>query len=77
MLKKNKKLVYVVLDDDNVPLYVNKSIKKIGKFVNKTHEIFNHGTLKLSTIDEYNKTHSEEAMIDNMFKEWMKSRGNK
>lgn len=77
MLKKNKKLVYVVLDDDNVPLYVNKSIRKIGKFVSKTHKIFNHGTLKLSTIDEYNKTHSEETMIDNMFKEWMNSRGNK
>ena len=37
--------------------------------------IYQH--LKVTTLDEYNKTHSEETMIDNMFKEWMNSRGNK
>lgn len=77
MLKKNKKFVYVVLDNNNVPLYVNKNMRKISKFSNKYYKNYYSRALKVTTLDEYKKTHSEEAMIDDMFKEWMKSRGNK
>jgi hypothetical protein len=83
MLKKNKKFAYVVLDKDNTILYINKNINKIDKFIDKYRLMFGispgflYQHLKLTTLDEYNKTHSEESIIDDMFKEWMNSRGNK
>lgn len=78
MLKKNKKIVYVVVDyETGEPLFISKNFKKINKFSNKYYKNYYCGKLKVTTLDEYNKTHSEETMIDNMFKEWMKSRGNK
>ena len=78
MLKKNKKIVYVAVDyETGEPLFISKNFKKINKFSNKYYKNYYRGRLKITTIDEYNKTHSEESIIDDMFKEWMKSRGNK
>lgn len=78
MLKKNKKFTYVLIDyETGEPLFVSNNFKKINKFSHKYYGNYYSGRLKITTLDEYNKTHSEESIIDDMFKEWMNSRGNK
>lgn len=77
MLKKNKKFVYVVLNDKGVPLYVNKNLKKVYRFVDTYRYMFGispsylSNYISITTLDEYNKTISEEKMIDDMYKEYL------